>query len=68
MAEVIRSNDGNGHYPAKPDLEQQQNETHVEDGLSRPNGWNGTFVKAKDPYALMRDCDSSSRQGALSYV
>lgn len=25
------------------------------------NGWNGTFVKAKDPYALMRDCNANSR-------
>ncbi|KAK8028750.1 hypothetical protein PG991_005806 [Apiospora marii] len=68
MAGVIRSGGDNGHYPVKLDLEHQHDKTNVEDGLSRPNGWNGTFVKAKDPYALMRDCDSSSRQEAPSYV
>ncbi|KAI1370592.1 hypothetical protein F4677DRAFT_465078 [Hypoxylon crocopeplum] len=30
-------------------------------GTTEPNGWNGTFVKAKDPYALMRDCNANSR-------
>lgn len=34
-------------------------------GSIKPNGWNGTFVKTTDPYALMRDCRSSSRYDDL---
>lgn len=26
-----------------------------------PNGWNGTFIQAQDTYALMRDCNASTR-------
>ncbi|KAL1853105.1 hypothetical protein Daus18300_011933 [Diaporthe australafricana] len=26
-----------------------------------PNGWNGTVVEGRDPYALKRDCNASSR-------
>ncbi|RYP41314.1 hypothetical protein DL769_011580 [Monosporascus sp. CRB-8-3] len=38
------------------------------DGLTGPNGWNGTFVKSKDPYALMRDCNANSRLTAQHYL
>lgn len=24
-------------------------------------GWNGSYMKSKDPYALMRDCNANSR-------
>jgi hypothetical protein len=30
-------------------------------GSTKFNGWNGTHVKASDPYALMRDCNANSR-------
>ncbi|KAK8025417.1 hypothetical protein PG990_003240 [Apiospora arundinis] len=62
------SSNGEDHYAVKADPKQQQTETHVEEVLSRPNGWNGTYVKAKDPYALMRDCDASSRLTAQHYL
>lgn len=29
--------------------------------LPTANSWNGTTVKAKDPYALMRDCNANTR-------
>jgi hypothetical protein len=29
--------------------------------LLTANGWNGTIIEAKDPYALMRDCNANSR-------
>lgn len=29
--------------------------------LPTANGWNGTIIEAKDPYALMRDCNANSR-------
>ncbi|KAJ5720084.1 hypothetical protein N7493_006962 [Penicillium malachiteum] len=32
------------------------------------NGWNGTTVEAKDPYALMRDCNANSRLTAQHYL
>ncbi|KAJ5622635.1 hypothetical protein N7528_005867 [Penicillium herquei] len=32
------------------------------------NSWNGTVVEAKDPYALMRDCNANSRLTAQHYL
>jgi hypothetical protein len=29
--------------------------------LLTAKGWNGTFIEAKDSYALMRDCNANSR-------
>lgn len=29
--------------------------------LPKANSWNGTTVKAKDPYALMRDSNANTR-------
>ncbi|KAJ5094156.1 hypothetical protein N7456_010017 [Penicillium angulare] len=31
-------------------------------------GWNGTTIEAKDPYALMRDCNANSRLTAQHYL
>ncbi|CAI6101421.1 unnamed protein product [Clonostachys chloroleuca] len=33
-----------------------------------PNGWNGTIMKSKDTYALMRDCNANSRLTAQHYL
>lgn len=38
----------------------QVKERVLED-VNKPNGWNGTFVNGKDPYALMRGCNANSR-------
>ncbi|CAI7616428.1 unnamed protein product [Penicillium manginii] len=36
--------------------------------LLTANGWNGTIIEAKDPYALMRDCNANSRLTAQHYL
>ncbi|KAI9035643.1 uncharacterized protein KD926_003154 [Aspergillus affinis] len=36
--------------------------------LPTANSWNGTTVGAKDPYALMRDCNANSRLTAQHYL
>ncbi|KAJ5731680.1 uncharacterized protein N7483_006188 [Penicillium malachiteum] len=36
--------------------------------LPASNSWNGTVIKAKDPYALMRDCNANSRLTAQHYL
>lgn len=52
-----------GIDPTKTSANQSSvhNDTRVNDTVSAANGWNGTFVKADDPYALKRDCNASSR-------
>ncbi|KAJ6015161.1 hypothetical protein N7540_009752 [Penicillium herquei] len=37
-------------------------------GIPTANGWNGTMIEAKDPYALMRDCNANSRLTAQHYL
>ncbi|KAL2021312.1 hypothetical protein VTK56DRAFT_7283 [Thermocarpiscus australiensis] len=37
-------------------------------GISKLSGWNGTLVDAKDPYALLRDCNANSRLTAQHYL
>ncbi|RDH31100.1 hypothetical protein BDQ94DRAFT_172541 [Aspergillus welwitschiae] len=36
--------------------------------LPKANSWNGTTVKAKDPYALMRDSNANTRLTAQHYL
>ncbi|PYI11226.1 hypothetical protein BO78DRAFT_403243 [Aspergillus sclerotiicarbonarius CBS 121057] len=36
--------------------------------LPTANGWNGTIIGPKDSYALMRDCNASSRLTAQHYL
>ncbi|KAI1099133.1 hypothetical protein F4804DRAFT_93715 [Jackrogersella minutella] len=38
------------------------------DVIDRLGGWNGTTISAKDPYALMRDCNANSRLTAQHYL
>ncbi|KAF4122758.1 hypothetical protein GMORB2_7065 [Geosmithia morbida] len=33
-----------------------------------PDGWNGSYMNSKDPYALMRDCNANSRLTAQHYL
>ncbi|KAK4110947.1 hypothetical protein N656DRAFT_838135 [Canariomyces notabilis] len=40
----------------------------IKNGTALPNGWNGTFVNEKDPYALMRDCNANARLTAQHYL
>lgn len=57
----------NHDHPVPKILKKKRKLSHTDasiqatNGISEPNGWNGTFAKATDPYALMRDCRSSSR-------
>ncbi|KAI0387253.1 hypothetical protein F5Y04DRAFT_286477 [Hypomontagnella monticulosa] len=40
---------------------------HALEDDKKPNGWNGTYVNGKDPYALMRGCNANSRSPWIPY-
>lgn len=54
---------GNPNKPAHAPMR-----TQASDDLTEWDGWNGTSIKAKDPYALMRDCNANCRYGLHSYL
>ncbi|KAH6649101.1 hypothetical protein BKA67DRAFT_522691 [Truncatella angustata] len=55
-------------FPRKKRKISRAADAQATSGVDEPNGWNGTFVKASDPYALMRDCSSSARLTAQHYL